>query len=460
MIFASIVSIPLLLLHPNYIIFAIIIVTASFIDYSLLPLIPFLGIGSVNITDVLLLGALAFTFGKKFYYKIFYNRQYPFVRTPLDTPIALFLLLCVIVLIYSLWILKAEFHNTFRMFRYFSYYLLFFTITNLARDRKDLSRFIWGVVYIACLTSFVCLIQQVLGISSPLIAGRVEALETMGVEYSQVTRLVPNGIHVIYISFIPLICLLVSERFQGKTILLYSGIVLLALSLIFAYYRSLWISTLLALFLFFSVTTGRQRVKIILWGLIGIWGFLIIFLYSINANNKLTNIILASQDRILSVFRITSLKGTGADTLKDRAIENQVAWENILTYPIFGVGWGPSIHMNKLPKIWAGWFVLKRTYLSIHNSILDLLMHLGLVGFSLYAWVSLLFLLRGFRNWKKIKDPFLQAVCISFTVGYVGIIVNSFVEPFFHIWRGIIPISILWGTNEAIYKVEGIEGKK
>jgi hypothetical protein len=87
-------------------------------------------------------------------------------------------------------------------------------------------------------------------------------------------------------------------------------------------------------------------------------------------------------------------------------------------------------------------------------------MRLGLVGSVPFIWLTVSCLIRGFRNWKKVQDPFLRVLCIGLTVGYVGILMNALFDPLFLNSRGAISIPIIWGINEVIYRVEGIEEKR
>jgi cell division protein FtsW (lipid II flippase) len=85
---------------------------------------------------------------------------------------------------------------------------------------------------------------------------------------------------------------------------------------------------------------------------------------------------------------------------------------------------------------------------------------LGLVGSVPFIWLTASCLIRGFRNWKKVQDPFLRVLSIGLTVSYVGILMNALtvLNPLTP-W-GSIPIPIIWGINEVIYRVEGIEEKR
>lgn len=468
-ILAVIISFPFLLYQPILGIFVILFMTVSFIDSGSLPLIHIFGLGSLHVADMLFITMFLFVIGRKIYYKKFHNHEYPLVKTPLDIPLALFFLALIISLANSLFILKSPFTPTFRYFRFFAYYPLFFLITNLVESKKDLLLFIRGVIFIALITALVSISQQFLGLSLPLIFGRIDPLITPGFgEYTGVTRVIPSGIHLEYFSLIALVCVISSERFSGRTVFLCLGIVILGLGIIFTYYRNMWVSACLCILLFFSLATMKQKVKFILWSLIGIWAVVIFFLYiAVSPGNRLTRIVNATEQRMTSLFRVKSIKkgSSTADTMAARSGENELAFMTFLKSPIWGIGFGKSYGQKKGVFMRHWWDVFSQSKKiaatgEIHNSLLVILMRTGLLGSISFVWISVLFLMRGFRNWKKINDPFLRAICIGFTVSYIGTLISSTVEPFLNSWRGIVGSAILWGTNEVIYRVEGIEDNK
>jgi hypothetical protein len=103
---------------------------------------------------------------------------------------------------------------------------------------------------------------------------------------------------------------------------------------------------------------------------------------------------------------------------------------------------------------------IKKTKIPIfHNSLVDLVLRFGLVGTVAYFGLTALCLIRGFRNWKNVQDPFLMTLSLSLTVGYVGMLINALTSPILLSTGGAIPIPIIWGVNEVIYRIEGIEEK-
>lgn len=244
-ILGAIIAFPFLLQRPIYGIFAIIILTASVINVQVVPVMPFI-VGSILSTDLLFAVLFLYIIGRKLYYKNFYHLDYSLVRTPIDIPLILLSLSFVIGLINGI-LGGGEFELARRTFRSVIYYLLFFPITNLVTNKKDLILLIKGTFLIALITSCVSIAQQGLGTSLPLIYGRVESLRTMGefgglTKFSGVTRAIPPGLLLIYFSLITLICIGASEGLKGSKPLLALQIIILGLGLIFSYYRNMWVT--------------------------------------------------------------------------------------------------------------------------------------------------------------------------------------------------------------------------
>ena len=517
----AIIGFSFLLLRPIYGLFVIIFFITGFLHPTILPLIPFFGIGSVHITDAILVGLFLFIIVQKLYYRFFYRHHYPIIRTPIDIPLILFFIACVIALINGIAIQKADFNAAFRVFRPTIYYLLFFLITNLIRNRKDLTLFIRVVFSIALITSIVIIIQQIAGTSMPLIMGRVEALQTVGTKHGGVTRSIPEGLLLIYSSFISLGCIVITRRLEGKTVLLGISVIILGLGLLFPFFRTIWVTLPLVFLLVIFLTPIQQKARFISYFLVAICAVIVIFLFSPIFSGRLNKILNATQERITSVFKVRGIRGPEADTLRTRTMENEFALLKIKDHPILGIGLGTSYYKPPMPVEYLGGgfsenkaqkgseetspldenlvrsrlpgrdkglfltplrvdeknvltkpepvrkgFYLIYTYkkrfqtLTFHNSILDVVMRLGLVGSVPFIWLTASFLIRGFRNWKKVQDPFLRILSLSLTASYVGLLINALINPILFSAWGTLPISIIWGVNEVIYRLEGIEEKR
>jgi O-antigen ligase len=97
----------------------------------------------------------------------------------------------------------------------------------------------------------------------------------------------------------------------------------------------------------------------------------------------------------------------------------------------------------------TGGLVESHTYF-IHNSHLGILLHSGLLGYLGFTWLSLAFLLRGFRNWRKIPNARMRAVVLGFTLVYLAVLIAAGANSVFAHWSWVPVLGIMMGMNEVI----------
>lgn len=228
--------------RPEIGILLMVVLLSSIVFEKSLPLIP-IGVGSFHVSDVILLfmlGTLTF--------KIFIRRAYKYVRTPLDLPLALFLVTVLVSICIS--IAQGQYRTdlslVLRLLRVVTYYLIVILITNLIRDEKQIRFLISGLLVIAAVVAAAMLIQTMIGESVKLMPGRIEAAGTFGQEY-EALRILPPGQTLIFISLITSICMV---SFRKHKSLLLSGysylVILLGIGVVLTYNRNYWVALLLA----------------------------------------------------------------------------------------------------------------------------------------------------------------------------------------------------------------------
>jgi len=68
-------------------------------------------------------------------------------------------------------------------------------------------------------------------------------------------------------------------------------------------------------------------------------------------------------------------------------------------------------------------------------------------------WFFIIFIIRGFGNWNKIKESYMSALLIGFTLSGLGILLVTIVSPMFMQWYSIVVISVSFGLGEAIIRI-------
>jgi len=108
--------------------------------------------------------------------------------------------------------------------------------------------------------------------------------------------------------------------------------------------------------------------------------------------------------------------------------------------PILGLGFGRKY---ELPLRVYGTFALKG-YVT-HNQILWLLVKTGPVGFFLFAFFIIAFVMKTSNAFKKIDDTFLKAVCVMVIAAILNQLVVSYVDMQLTFHRNMIYLGVLMG---------------
>lgn len=417
-------------------ILAFVVILSSIIFEEALPILS-MGIGSFHLTDIFLLSLIFLIF-----FVFITDKYFTFVVTPLDKPLLLFYSAAVISVFISLQYFNTDFNMVMRSFRYVTYYLIFFLVTNMVREKKQIKFLTQGLLGIAFAVSITMFIQAILGRQVQLMPGRVETARVLGISYSA-TRILPPGQTLIFIIFLVSICLIVfSKKPILKSVYFYL-VLILGVAILLTYNRSYWVSIFFALSVLMLLTARKNSKRVAAMFLIalivlGVSGY--IFL---SAGDKTRDFVLSVSDRLASLFAGERL--FHSSTLEHRRVENQYAWDQIKAHPILGIGLGNSYRPG------GAWADDQGVY--IHNGYLWILLKMGLIGFIPFVWFYGGFLIRGYRNWNKIENHFFKAAVCGFTLSGTGILLASIINPMFMQWYSIVVIAVMIGLTEVILRL-------
>jgi O-antigen ligase/transposase-like protein len=432
-----------MLKRPELGLLAILVLISSIIFESELPLIP-LPVGSLHIPDIILLGLLGLIVVRRLV-----EPDFRLVRTPLDLPLLAFYgvtLLCTVLAVSRT---PLAFEAARRSLRIVSYYLVFFVVTNLIRDRQQVMVLVQGVFLVAMLVAGVMLVQFSLGTSVAILPGRVE---TMGIQgegsYTGIARILPPGQSILLVSFMSTVTLLVLGRLRPVTLFRLVQIVLLGVGLVLTFQRNFWIMVLLGWVLALGVARGAERRRMIGWfsgaGLVVLVLVLVLGFYP---ESQPAQVVGAAGDR----FRTLVGEQVITDpSLRQRDVEYEYALPQIAAHPLTGLGAGARYRPFD-PRIdWRGGFD-GRAY--IHNGHLWIMLQSGLIGYGCLVWVSLLFMTRGLRAWRRIPDPDLRGLVLGFTLVTLTGLAGNITSPMFMQWFWVPVYGLMFGANEVIIRL-------
>jgi putative inorganic carbon (HCO3(-)) transporter len=430
--------------RPEFALLAILTATSSIIFEDSLPLLH-VGIGSLHLSDVLLLGMLCLILIRGFI-----EPGFKIVRTPLDLPLLSFYGIALFSTIFEKlngnlsWDRQLALQGT----RIITYYLTFFIVTNFIRKKGQLRFLVTGILILGSIVAFAMVVQYIAGDKIHLFPGRVETVQTGNITYTGVTRVLPPGQSLVFLSFITLLSLLAINKTQTRTIITYLLTMLAGIGVLLTFNRNFWVGIGIALLCMLTLIKLSDIRKLIMWAMIAIalTGIIIPFGQAI-VNSQANNPVDAIIGRLSTLVNINTLS---EGSLTYRYIENNYALQQIITHPILGLGLG-VFYRPYDPRLDFGSQILTNY---IHSGQLGLILDTGILGYICFLWLSGLFILRGLKFWKTIQESEERAIFLAMTLSYIGIFAAAIVSPIFQQWYWTPVLGIMMGINEVIFSID------
>jgi hypothetical protein len=428
---------------PEVAVLILLIFTSTIFDVNALQSIP-IGIGHLIVTDFLVFIPLGIIL-----LRTWVEPGYKFIHTPLDLPLLAFYGIALLSTFLAIYQSKFIFNQSLGELRSINFYLVFFIVTNSIRDEKRLRRLIRGIFILAVLVAGAMIIQYALGDSVVILPGRVEELGTAGTVSPGVTRILPPGQSLVLVVLIALPILLIFDRSRSKFLTRFFQVFIVSLAVLLTFNRSFWVALILALSvaaLLISVQEKVRFIKIGIWvGLAGSIGLVLVL------------ILLGSQAQKLidgSVIRMSTLVNPNTvneGSLRDRYVENEYAYPQIIAHPLIGLGlgadyrkWDRRIDFTPI-STWD-------RFAYIHDGHLWMMLKTGLLGYFFYILTLILFLKRGFQAWLQNPSPYYKGIVFSFTITVIGLLPATIVNPIFSTpyWTSVL--GVMLGINEVIFR--------
>lgn len=420
--------------------------TSSIIDEASNPAIS-IGFGTLYMTDVILFSLLGLIV-----LRWLVEPDFEFVRTPLDLPLMAFYGVALLSTFIAILKSSVSFSQSLGEVRTITNYLVFFAVTNLVREERQLRFLLKGLFLLATVVAAAMVVQFLLGGSVAILPGRVETLRTEGQAYGEVTRMIPPGISMIMPVFITSTVILVLGKFRLSNILKdYLQWGLLGLALLLTFFRSYWVSTSFALLLLAYLVKGQNRHRLVRLVLVVMLLVLIIVLSAWgNPDSRVTKLASASIARLASLGNSKTFLDPRS-SLRWRDFEYRYALPHLISRPLIGLGLG--VRYRPLLPGYDHEQYDGRDF--IHNGHLWILMKTGLLGYLCLMWLSVKFLRQGLNFWRYHIPSSEMTACVlgGFTLTYLGVLVIAIVEPTLMYWYWTPMIGMMMGVNEIIMEL-------
>ncbi|MDO8682221.1 MAG: O-antigen ligase family protein [Armatimonadota bacterium] len=328
-------------------------------------------------------------------------------------------------------------------------YLFFFGLLYGIRDKRELRLVVNVAIGLAAMVSMVVILQYIMGNSVKLFLGTPESSHftaTVGGEDKGISRLQPPGLPLMLLMLLTTLYMAAAHR--GKSGRMYGALAaLMASGVVLSFARNAWISTMVALLLLLVMCPLVYKGRLI--GLMAgaILGGLVLSLgiaaISPGHSAGLRKAIVRRFETIITVRKTYDEPG-----VKNRRDENERALRTALKHPVWGVGLGnPSAYMY-FKKQSGGYIV--RPEIGIHNSYLDMWTQYGIFGLIAFAWISVAFLYRCLRLWRKADELWIRCIGLGFALNYVGLLMrSSVVMMLIRQDYEITVAAFMWGIVEA-----------
>lgn len=430
---------------PEIGILALVAITGGLIDTDALPFLD-LGPVSFHISDLVLFLLLGLVF-----LRATGRRGFRLFGSPLSAPLLLFFGAVVVSVLNGMFIYGVGLNSLLRMARVLAYWLAFFPTLHLVRDERSLRRLIAGLWTLAAIL--------IVGVVFPgslsflhLLPGRTVELTTAGRAIAGVTRFYSVSERLLYVMIPVAIGTLatVNKKHQLWRVGVLAG---LLVWLFRSFQRNYWLTTLLGCGVLLFLLSGQERLRLAkrLLPFVMI-GLVLLAATQLAQVQPILNLVHVAGDRLASLIE----DPFRADpNIRWRLFENQEALQQISRHPLLGIGL-----RNSYRPLMAGeggssildWYA--------HNAYLWITVMMGLLGLIPFAWLSIAYLMRVLRWWRRIPDDEFRGVYVGFGMAFMGMMVSNLVAPNFVQSWSLTIYPVMMGICEGILRVSLVGGRE
>jgi hypothetical protein len=426
--------------RPEFFLMAFVFIEATILSSNNPLLSVDVGV-QVFITDLLFLLLFAVLV-----FRLLSEQDFKLVRTPLDLPLALFIVMVTAVTVFRLAQSSFDFlPYAIPHLRSMMYLGVFFAVTNLIRDKKQVHVLLNWLMILGAFVGLAMIAQAIVGESVRIIAGPVENLITGEVLYADVTRIRPPGRSTVLIVAMLASTAIIFEGITLKKTWRIGAAGLAGIGVLLTFWRSYWGALMISFSLLFFFLRPRKRLLFVLLGILV--GVLLIAGVTFSGDTRIHDFVDASLYRFQTLLRVGEYNDIS--TLQWREVETAHAIASIKEHPFIGVGLGARY--RRLDSRLDGEYYDGRRY--IHNGHLWLITKTGVLSYLPFIGLSILFVIRGIRHWRQVDNPLESAALLSFSLSYVGVLAAAMAEAIFRQEFWIVIIGLMMGINEVIIRL-------
>ena len=360
------------------------------------------------------------TIGLSWFLRVAINKELGFfLRTPLNIPIAVYFIICIVATVHGYYLMKRlnPMVGFFFILKYFEYFLVYFMAVNHLREKEQIRRFLIAMLIVCfCVCVFaISQIPYVERVSAPF-EGEEGEPNTLG------------GYLVLMLCLV--VSLLVTPKAIGKKPLLLVLLGLMLVTLAATLSRGSWIALPPVLLVLVALSRNRLLIVIPLVIALAFSPYLLPKSVTDRVNYTFNQ---PENDEQLKIGQVKVDSSTSA---------RLISWKVILTqdfvhHPI--IGWGVTGHSfvdAQIPRI---------------------LIETGLLGLTAFFVLIGLLFRHGLLALRVSREPLFEAIAIGYIAGLVGLLVHSIGCNTFILVRVMEPFWFLTALIVMIPKFESGE---
>lgn len=309
-----------------------------------------------------------------------------FLRTPLNTPIAYYIIICLVSTLFGALFGRVNIKTGFFfVLKYFEYMIIYFMVSNHLKTRKQATYYLWALL-------ITCAIVSLIGIFQIPSGGRVTApFEGASGE--------PNTLGGYLIFMISIACGFLLTTNSSLDRLKYGFLIFLfIIPFIYTQSRSSYLSIIPAIITLIILSEKRGWII----GICIILGLSLPIITPEIAKQRLAYTFVQGKSRT----DVVQVGGVKLDTSTSARI---LSWRNVsrdwIKHPVLGFGV-------------TGYRFVDAQYIRV-------LIETGLIGLFIFFFLLLTIFRKAYENFKASEDSFEKGLTMGFLAGFMGLIFHS-----------------------------------
>lgn len=307
-----------------------------------------------------------------------------FLRTPLNKPIAYYMLACLTSTLLGALFLKVDLMTgSFFVLKYFEYIFVYFVVVNHLKHRRQAINYLWALLIVCIIVSIIA-IDQIPGRVSAPFEGEVGEPNTFG------------G-YLAFMICITIGLLLTTNSFRSQLIYGTLGFLFL-IPFFYTQSRSSYLGMIAAMLVFVWLSEKRR------WVLTGL--ILGVVLFPLIAPEVVTQRVGFTFTQREHIGQHVTVGGARLDTSTSARLMGWIGViRDIPKHPFFGYG--------------------VTGYGFIDSQYFRVLIETGIIGLVFFVILMSRIFKQAYHNYKTATDPLERGLCIGFLAGFIGLLVHA-----------------------------------